>query len=512
MTDMKMMVGRMSAVLLAGTCSFTAFAQGQSLSGTVKDASGEPLIGVSVKVKDGKAGAVTDFDGNFKLAGVKPGATLVFSYIGYRTREVRVENAKQPLSVTLEEDTKTLDEVVVIGYGTVQKRDLTGSVSSVKAEDLANVPVANVTEALSGKLAGVNITTTEGSPDADVKIRVRGGGSLSQDNSPLYIVDGFPVSSISDIAPSEIESIDVLKDASSTAIYGARADVYGGRAANGQADALMTRADRISLYNCRMVSYQDTWWVRNNQSDKWRGLNNRNYADSCWIEGKTDYLYGNGNLLVERSTFFNVGTSGNVMTAGAHFPGTAWGHIMRGCTVDGLPSANGTTFFGRPWQQEPVAVWIDTRCKVSLDPAGWMDMGVLPKVYGEYGTTDAEGNPVDTSRRKTTFAVGGKQVPYPGNIVLDAADAAKYTYDAIITADDGWDPRSYYTDKHLPAPAHVALDGTTLTWDGLNRAVCYLVFRDGVLLGQTTETTYTVPSADGTYTVRAANKYGNLSD
>lgn len=222
MTDMKMMVGRMSAVLLAGTCSFTAFAQGQSLSGTVKDASGEPLIGVSVKVKDGKAGAVTDFDGNFKLTGVKPGATLVFSYIGYRTREVRVENAKQPLSVTLEEDTKTLDEVVVIGYGTVQKRDLTGSVSSVKAEDLANVPVANVTEALSGKLAGVNITTTEGSPDADVKIRVRGGGSLSQDNSPLYIVDGFPVSSISDIAPSEIESIDVLKDASSTAIYGAR--------------------------------------------------------------------------------------------------------------------------------------------------------------------------------------------------------------------------------------------------------------------------------------------------
>lgn len=295
-------------------------------------------------------------------------------------------------------------------------------------------------------------------------------------------------------------------------LYGARADVYGGRAANGQADALMTRADRISLYNCRMVSYQDTWWVRNNQSDRWRGLNNRNYADSCWIEGKTDYLYGNGNLLVERSTFFNVGTSGNVMTAGAHFPGTAWGHIMRGCTVDGLPSANGTTFFGRPWQQEPVAVWIDTRCKVSLDPAGWMDMGALPKVYGEYGTTDAEGNPVDTSRRKTTFAVGGKQVPYPGNIVLDAADAAKYTYDAIITADDGWDPRSYYTDKHLPAPAHVALDGTTLTWDGLNRAVCYLVFRDGVLLGQTTETTYTVPSADGTYTVRAANKYGNLSD
>lgn len=120
------------------------------------------------------------------------------------------------------DDSKALDEVVVIGYGTVNKRDLTGSVASVSAKDLAAIPVASASEALTGKLAGVSVTTTEGSPDADIKIRVRGGGSLSQDNSPLYIVDGFPVSSISDIAPSEIQSIDVLKDASSTAIYGAR--------------------------------------------------------------------------------------------------------------------------------------------------------------------------------------------------------------------------------------------------------------------------------------------------
>lgn len=122
----------------------------------------------------------------------------------------------------LEEDSELLDEVVVIGYGTVNKRDLTGSVASVSSQDIASIPVSSASEALTGKMAGVNITTTEGSPDADIKIRIRGGGSLSQDNSPLYIVDGFPVSSISDIAPSEIQSIDVLKDASSTAIYGAR--------------------------------------------------------------------------------------------------------------------------------------------------------------------------------------------------------------------------------------------------------------------------------------------------
>lgn len=138
-----------------------------------------------------------------------------------KTQEIPIKG-KTDINVIMEDDSQALDEVVVIGYGTVNKRDLTGSVSSVKAEDIAAIPVSNATEALTGKLAGVSVTTTDGSPDGDVNIRIRGGGSLSQDNSPLYIVDGFPVSSISDISPNEIESIDVLKDASSTAIYGAR--------------------------------------------------------------------------------------------------------------------------------------------------------------------------------------------------------------------------------------------------------------------------------------------------
>lgn len=138
-----------------------------------------------------------------------------------KTKKVNIAG-KSSINVVLEEDNTTLNDVVVIGYGTVRKKDLTGSVTSVSSKQIENVPVSNISEAMTGKMAGVNITTTEGSPDADVKIRVRGGGSLSQDNSPLYIVDGFPVSSISDIAPSEIQTIDVLKDASSTAIYGAR--------------------------------------------------------------------------------------------------------------------------------------------------------------------------------------------------------------------------------------------------------------------------------------------------
>ena len=193
----------------------------QSVKVTVTDQTGETVIGATAMEKGTNNGAITDFDGNatVKLSGKSN--QLVISYLGMKTKTVDVKGKAQ-VAVVLEDDATTLNDVVVIGYGTVKKKDLTGSVSSLNEKQISNIPVSNVSEAMTGKMAGVNITTTEGSPDADVKIRVRGGGSLSQDNSPLYIVDGFPVTSISDISPSEIQSIDVLKDASSTAIYGAR--------------------------------------------------------------------------------------------------------------------------------------------------------------------------------------------------------------------------------------------------------------------------------------------------
>ncbi|HJC98385.1 MAG TPA: TonB-dependent receptor [Candidatus Phocaeicola merdavium] len=209
------------ALLVMSMLCLVSFAQNGQVQGIVKDAIGEPMIGVSVVVKGTTNGTVTGLDGDFILSGVKKSDVITFTYIGYKNKEVTY-NGEAQLNVTMEEDTEMLDEVVVIGYGTMSKRDLTGSIASVGAEELAAVPVNNVSEALTGKMPGVSITTTEGSPDAEVKIRVRGGGSLSQDNSPLYIVDGFPVSSISDIASADIESIDVLKDASSTAIYGAK--------------------------------------------------------------------------------------------------------------------------------------------------------------------------------------------------------------------------------------------------------------------------------------------------
>ena len=207
------------AMLLSVFC-FVGFAQ-NDVTGIVKDGTGEPLIGVSVMIKGSTTGTVTDFDGNFTMKSVPSSAQLQFSYIGFQTQVVNVGNTTN-FNITLLEDNTTLEDVVVIGYGTMKRKDLTGSVSSVTGDKLAAVPVSTVSEALHGKLSGVNVTAQDGRPGAAMTIRVRGGGSITQSNDPLFIVDGVAVSSIDDIPADNNESIDVLKDASSTAIYGAR--------------------------------------------------------------------------------------------------------------------------------------------------------------------------------------------------------------------------------------------------------------------------------------------------
>ncbi len=205
----------LSALLFVGMA-----AQARVINGTVKDQTGETIISASVVVKGTTIGTVTDFDGNYSLDVPDDAKVLVFSYIGMKTQELNITG--NTMNVVLSENSEVLEEVVVTGYGTTKKRDVVTSVASVGAEQLKDIPVTSAAEALQGKLSGVSVTTTEGSPDADVKIRVRGGTSLTQSNDPLYIVDGMPVSSISDIAPSDIASMDVLKDAAATAIYGAQ--------------------------------------------------------------------------------------------------------------------------------------------------------------------------------------------------------------------------------------------------------------------------------------------------
>ncbi|KAA6351678.1 TonB-dependent receptor SusC [termite gut metagenome] len=256
--------------LLLATMSFGISAQTVTLTGNIKDNTGEAIIGATVLDKSNtRNGAATDFEGNFTIK-VSPNATVIVSYVGMKTQEINV-TGKSNLSITLEDDVTALEEVVVIGYGTVKRKDLTGSVSTIQGSELAKIPVSSAAQALTGRLAGVQITTTDGSPDAEILIRVRGGGSITGDNSPLYIVDGFPVSSIGDVAPTDIQDVTVLKDASSTAIYGSRGangvilittkGAQGGKTMisyNGyiQGKTLSKKIDVLSPYEFVMFNYE----------------------------------------------------------------------------------------------------------------------------------------------------------------------------------------------------------------------------------------------------------------
>lgn len=208
----------------------------KKITGKVTDEKNEPIIGANVVVKGSTTGTITDMDGNFTLE-VPDQATLLVSYIGYTPKEVAVKNQNN-FSIMMIEDSKTIDEVVVIGYGSVKKSNLTGAVSSVKTTEIQQTPMTSIDQGLVGRASGVQVTQTSGMPGAVASIRVRGSSSLQGGNEPLYVIDGFPVysgtgfgstggntqiSGLSTVNPSDIESIEILKDASATAIYGARA-------------------------------------------------------------------------------------------------------------------------------------------------------------------------------------------------------------------------------------------------------------------------------------------------
>ncbi|MCI5743810.1 MAG: TonB-dependent receptor [Bacteroides sp.] len=200
------------------------YAQSMKVTGKVVDGDGLEVIGASVVVKGAAGvGTITDLNGTYSLT-VNDASkdVLVFSYVGMASQEIKV-NGRSQINVTLKSDAVLLDEVVAIGYATVKRKDLTGSVASVNSKELSKIPTSDVTQALAGRMAGVQVMQSEGAPGASISIRVRGGISITQSNEPLYIIDGFPSEDgMSTLDPAEIESIDILKDASATAIYGAR--------------------------------------------------------------------------------------------------------------------------------------------------------------------------------------------------------------------------------------------------------------------------------------------------
>ncbi len=245
---------RILPILCMCMCALTAFAQ-QRITGVVM-ASDEPdpVIGASVQVKGTTIGTITDFDGNFELQ-AKPGDVLVFSYMGYKSQEVPASAA--PMRITLEPDNVQLQEVVAIGYGTMKKSDVTGAVTSVKAEQLTKTPAAGLDQALQGRAAGVTVNSASGTPGGAATIRIRGIGSALGGNDPLYVVDGVITNDISFLAPNDIQSMEILKDASATAIYGSRG-------ANGVI-LITTKSGTEGKAN---ISFDAYWGIQN----RWRKL------------------------------------------------------------------------------------------------------------------------------------------------------------------------------------------------------------------------------------------------
>lgn len=291
------------------------------------------------------------------------------------------------------------------------------------------------------------------------------------------------------------------------------------------AEAMYTANDRIAFNNCKFRSFQDTWQTKV-QSSADNGVNARQYATNCWIEGAVDYFYGNGNVLIENTTLYNV-RYGSVITAANHTAETKWGYVFNNCTVDGInkvdPDKYGTASLdyiagkgvaqtlGRPWQNSPITLFLNTKLKFDIDPAGWRDMGAVPALYAEYNTTDKKGKAVDMSKRKTQYLVDNVPYDYKGKTELSYSEYIRYTYANIINGADGWNPKKFM--EKLEAPENVLLSNTTLSWDARYKAICYLIFKeDGTYVGQTTNTSIEVSDTNTGYIVKAANKYGTLSE
>jgi len=283
-----------------------AHAQTREIKGNISDEGGQPLAGVSIVVKGTKRGTQTASNGSFTLSveGSAP-VDLVISTTGYKSQTVRV-NGTEAVNLRLEKDVSSLEDVVVVGYSTQRRREVTGSVSSISAKQLKDVPLTNAAEALQGRLAGVQAISAEGGPGADVVIRVRGGGSITQDNAPLYIVDGVQVeNALNVISPQDIATIDVLKDASTTAIYGARA-------ANGVV-IITTKSGRPGK---TLVSY--------NGSFGWRQLSKTMDVMSPYDFVLWQYERSRGNVADSTSFAQTFGTTWDTLDVYKNMPAINW--------------------------------------------------------------------------------------------------------------------------------------------------------------------------------------------
>ena len=285
-------------------------------------------------------------------------------------------------------------------------------------------------------------------------------------------------------------------------------NTYGVKWQSGpQALAIRTLADRQALYNCRFRSFQDTWFTSPDD-------HHRQYVKNCWIEGAVDYMYGGADVLVEQSTFYNV-RSGSVITAPCHNQEAKYGYVMRDCVVDGNEkAASGKQLLGRPWHNAPISIWINTTMRIPIAPEGWTNMGAIPKLFVEYGSHDAQGQPLDLTKRKTQYEYTMRQTGdkvsghRPAITTRQEADSL-YIYENMINAQDGWNPRQLMIQ--LPSPAKVRSSRNQLSWKPVSEAIGYLVTdSDDQVIAITKECRCFITDRHKHYTVRAISSSGSL--
>lgn len=273
--------------------------------------------------------------------------------------------------------------------------------------------------------------------------------------------------------------------------------------------AMSSRADRQAFNNCQFRSYQDTWYTDvSNSSD-------RQYVNNCLIEGAVDFYYGAGNNYIENSTF-RMAREGSVIVAPSHQAGTQWGYVMVNNTIDGK---GGSNKLGRAWNNQPLTVWINTTLKTTLAAEGWSEWHIAPKLFAEYNTIDAEGQPVDLNNRRTTYKVdedkliAGETNPVTRQAVLTAEEAAKYTYEAVTTGTDDWNPRRFFEPVNAPTDLTYNKESCVLTWNPSEYAICYVIIdQNDQVVGFTIENHFTTDGKSASYSVRPVNEYGSLGE
>ena len=275
-----------------------------------------------------------------------------------------------------------------------------------------------------------------------------------------------------------------------------------------QALAIRTFADRMAFYNCRFLSFQDTWFTTTNDTD-------RHYIKDCYLEGAVDYIYGSGDILAEETTFYNV-RSGSIITAPCHTK-ARYGYAFLNCIVDGnQKAADGKLKLGRPWHNNPVNVWINTKMLIPVAPEGWTDMGTIPYLFAEYRSYDNQGKLIETEHRKSIYTYTDRSTgaKYSGSsrTTLTTSEAGKYNYQNMIMATDGWNPRCYM--ESLPAPEKLYYKKGVLHWKSVKGAKGYLVTNDkNEVVGIVKDNHLIITQKHSQlYTVSTINHFGHIGN